>query len=262
MNELPTLFVTHGAPTLPLEPEPARAAIAGLAALAPSPSAVVAISAHWETEQPRVSAAPQPETIHDFSGFPAELYRLRYPARGAPDLAPRIAALLEAGGIRCRIDPTRGLDHGAWVPLMLMYPEATIPVLQLSVQPRAGAAHHARLGALLAPLRKENVLILGSGSATHNLGEFGRYRYDDPPPDYVAEFDRWLGERIERDDRAALLDYRLRAPAAARNHPTEEHLLPLFVPLGAAHPGEHGRRLHGFYSYGIIAMSAFAWGAA
>jgi 4,5-DOPA dioxygenase extradiol len=257
---LPTIFVTHGAPTLPLEPEAARSAISALATLAPRPRAVVVVSAHWETSRPCVSAAPQPRTVHDFAGFPAQLYQLRYPAPGAPDLARRIAGLLGEGGVNCLVDPERGLDHGAWVPLMLMYPEADIPVLQLSVQSDAGPVHHERIGTLLAPLREEGVLILGSGSATHNLGDFGRYRYDDPPPAYVEQFDRWLTETIESDDRAALLDYRTLAPAAVRNHPSEEHFLPLFVPLGAARPGERGRRVHAFYTYGIIAMSAFAWG--
>ncbi len=255
---MPTLFITHGAPTLPIEPESVRKAIAALARLAPEPAAIVAISAHWETEKAAVSAAPWPETIHDFSGFPAELYRLQYPAPGAPALAKRIAGLLNEAKLPCVVDPARGLDHGAWVPMMLMYPGADIPVLQLSVQPHAGPAHHAAVGAALRPLRNEGVLIAGSGSATHNLGEFGRYRYDAAPPAYVANFQRWLVERIEADDRPALLDYRRRAPEAERNHPTEEHLLPLFTALGAA-PGARGRMMHSSYAYGIIAMTAFAW---
>lgn len=257
---MPTLFITHGAPTLPLEPEPVRRAIAGLAQLAPGPKAVLVVSAHWETEAPAVSAAPKPPTIHDFSGFPAALYRLQYPAPGAPDLAKRIAGLLAEAEIPCVVDAERGLDHGAWVPLMLMYPGAGIPVLQLSVQPHAGPAHHARIGEGLRALRDEGVLIAGSGSATHNLGDFGRYRYDDPPPSYVEQFERWLVERVQSDDRAALLDYRRRAPAAERNHPTEEHLLPLFTAMGAA-PGARGRAMRSSYAYGIIAMTAFVWEA-
>lgn len=258
---LPTLFITHGAPTLPLEPEPARNAIAAVAKLAPAPKAILCVSAHWETDAPSVSAAPQPETIHDFHGFPAPLYRLRYPAPGAPALAARVAGLLHAAGLACRVDPQRGLDHGAWVPLMLMYPGAGIPVLQLSVQTRLGPAHHLKLGEALRPLRDEGVLIVASGSATHNLRDFGRYEYADAPAPYVAAFERWLIETVERDDRAALLDYRKRAPEAARNHPTDEHFLPLYVALGAAKPGENGRKLHSSYAYGILAMTSFAWGA-
>jgi 4,5-DOPA dioxygenase extradiol len=257
MSTFPALFVSHGAPTLPLEDSPARHFLEGLGKALPRPRAILAISAHWNTERPAVSLAKRPETIHDFHGFPKELYRLRYPAPGAPDMAGRAADLLEARGYRVTRDPDRGLDHGAWTPLILMYPEADIPVTQLSVQPEEGAAHHWSVGEALRPLRDADVLILGSGSATHNLGEFGRFRPGDPPAVWATQFGEWLAEVLETRRDPELVDYRKRAPNAERNHPTEEHLLPLFVAAGAATPGTPAKRIHSSYAYGVIGMDAY-----
>lgn len=262
MSRLPTLYVTHGSPTLIIDDCPARDFLAGLGAQLPRPSAIVCVSPHWEATRAVVSAVPRPETIHDFMGFPRPLYELRYPVPGAPTLAGRIAGLLHKAGISCIIDPLRGLDHGAWVPLKLMYPEADIPVLQVSVQTPLGPTHHIAMGKALAPLRDEGVLIVGSGSATHNLRDFrGASAVDDPPKDYVKPFDDWLVKTVEAGDGAALADYE-RAPEARRNHPTAEHFLPIFVPFGAAlAAGEpKGRTLHRSVTFGIIAMTAFAWG--
>lgn len=253
---LPVVFVSHGVPTLALEPGPARGALAALGTSLPRPRSILVVSAHWETPEPEVGVSLQPETIHDFYGFPQALYAMRYPAPGAPALAARAAALLEAAGIEAKaVD--RGLDHGAWVPLSLMFPAADIPVTQLSLQTARGTAHHWRLGELLRPLRDEGVLILASGSVTHNLGEFGRYRYDDDAPAWVTAFNDWLHARLLGMEREALLDYRDRAPHAARNHPTPEHLLPLFVAAGAATPGVAPRRVHAGYTYGVIGMDAY-----
>jgi 4,5-DOPA dioxygenase extradiol len=257
MTRLPALFVSHGAPTLALEPGPTRGFLAQLGAGFERPQAVLSISAHWETAAPAISRAQRPETIHDFYGFPEALHAMRYPAPGAPELAVRAAALLADSGLTACTNEDRGLDHGAWVPLMLMYPEADIPVTQLSVQSRLGPGHHWRLGEALRPLRDEGVLIIGSGSVTHNLGEFGHHRYDSPPPSWVREFNDWLHDRVVGADREALLDYRVRAPQAVRNHPTEEHLLPLFAVAGAATPGCRPRRLHADYTYGVIGMDAY-----
>ncbi|MBX3666585.1 MAG: dioxygenase [Burkholderiales bacterium] len=253
----PAVFVSHGAPTLALEPGSTRGFLAELGAALPRPRAILAVSAHWETATPAVGTAARPETIHDFRGFPEALYRMRYPAPGAPALAQRVRALLGNAGLDVAGEAGRGLDHGAWVPLSLMYPAADIPVTQLSVQTALGPAHHWRLGELLRPLRDEGVLILGSGSVTHNLREFGRHDYASPPPDWVRGFNDWLAERLAAADREALLDYRGRAPHAARNHPSEEHLLPLFAALGAATPGAAPRRLHAAYTYGVIGMDAW-----
>jgi 4,5-DOPA dioxygenase extradiol len=252
----PALFVSHGAPTLPFEPVAAREFLCGLGGLISRPKAILAVSAHWDTAVPTVSAAERPETIHDFSGFPPELYRLRYEAPGAPALAQRVAALLGRAGLAVEIAADRGLDHGAWVPLMLAYPDADIPVAQLSIQSGRGPAWHWKLGEALQPLREEGVLILASGSATHNLREFGRHVRDAAPLGYVAAFNEWLAAALTGGQRDDLLDYRSRAPDAARNHPTDEHLLPLFVAAGAGSTGR-GERLHASYTYGALAMDAY-----
>jgi 4,5-DOPA dioxygenase extradiol len=260
---LPALFVTHGAPTLPIEPGPAHDFLAGLGESLARPTEILCISAHWECPEPSLSAVERPATIHDFYGFPPALYALDYPAPGAPDLAQRAGALLQAAGLGARIVPDRGLDHGAWVPLMLSYPDADIPVTQLSVQSALGPEHHLALGRALAPLRNENVLILASGSATHDLSAFRGQPVDTPPVDYALSFDDWLVDAVAEGRTGDLLAYRERAPFAARNHPSEEHFLPLFVALGAGMRGDEpapARLLHRSMTYGIIAMTAFAFG--
>ena len=258
MSRLPVLFVSHGAPTLPLESSAAHDFLAGLGAALDRPRAILAVSAHWETGQPAVSTAIQPETIYDFHGFPQALYRLRYPAPGAPQLAARVAGLLAAGEMPARLDAQRGLDHGAWTPLILMYPQADMPVTQLSIQPQAGAEYHLKLGEALRPLRDEGVLILASGSVTHNLREFrGSAGRDARPPAWVTEFNEWLAAVLIEGRQADLCAYRSRAPHAARNHPTEEHLLPLFVAAGAGGTEFKAQRLHSSYAYGVIGMDAY-----
>ncbi len=254
---LPSLFVSHGAPTLALDPVPCHAFLRGLGADLGTPEAVLCVSAHWETAQPRVGAAPEPETIHDFHGFPEALYRLRYPAPGAPGLARRVAALLTGAGFDCALDAGRGLDHGAWVPLMLMFPGAGVPVTQLSIQAGGDGDHHLALGRALAPLRGEGVVVMGSGGATHNLRELGAR--DDPPAAWARAFDDWLAEAVEdgrADDLAAYIE---RAPEAARNHPGPDHFMPLLVALGAAGPGARGRRLHSSFTHGTLSMAAFSF---
>ncbi|MEQ8604653.1 MAG: class III extradiol ring-cleavage dioxygenase [Marivibrio sp.] len=257
----PALFISHGAPTIPIdEGAEAKAFLEGLGAALEDevgrPSAILVLSAHWETDKPTVSAASAPETIHDFYGFPEALYRMRYPAPGAPALARRVVDLLAAAGAEAEADEDRGLDHGAWTPLLLSHPTADVPVLQLSVQPHLGPAHHRALGRALGPLRDEGVLIVGSGAATHNLPEFRGQRPDAPAPDWVRAFADWLQETIEAGDDAALDAWRA-APEGARNHPTPEHFLPLFAALGAGTQGTPGRALHRSYRYGIIAMDCY-----
>jgi 4,5-DOPA dioxygenase extradiol len=264
VSRLPTVFVTHGAPTLIIDDCPARDFLAKLGARLPRPKAVLCVSAHWEEGRAAVSAAPQPETIHDFYGFPPALYEHRYPAAGAPSMAGRVAGLLHKAGISCVVDPLRGFDHGAWVPLKLMYPGADIPAFQLSVQSPLGPQHHIAMGRALAPLREEGVLILGSGSATHNLADFrGGRSLGDPARAYVKPFDDWLVNTVETGDEAALAAYE-RAPEGKHNHPSPEHFLPIFVPFGAALATGDGKgaTLHRSVTYGIIAMTAFAWGLA
>lgn len=257
MSRFPALFISHGAPTLALEPGATRGFLAQLGAGLGRPKAIIVMSAHWETTAPAISAAPRPETIHDFYGFPEALYRMRYPAPGAPALARQAVQLFAGAGLSAAAVPDRGLDHGAWVPLLLMYPDADIPVAQVAVQTQLGPAHHLRLGEALRPLRDEGVLIMGSGSATHNLREFGGHRYDSPPPAWVSEFNEWLAGALAAGRTADLLDYRRLAPQAVRNHPTEEHLLPLFAAYGAGMPGIQPQHIHTGYTYGVIGMDAW-----
>jgi 4,5-DOPA dioxygenase extradiol len=256
---LPSLFLSHGAPTLPLTDTPARSFLSGLGGRLPEPKAILVISAHWETESPVVSAVERNDTIHDFRGFPRPLYELAYPAPGAPSLAMQVAELLRASGLSCGIDKVRGLDHGAWVPLLLMYPKAEIPVLQLSIQPHLGPAHHLRLGQALERLRGEGVLIIGSGSLTHDLSEFRGQGLDAPAPDWVTRFADWFGEKLDAGQTGDLVDYRRQAPFAVKNHPSDEHLLPLYAALGAAGTSWRAERLHASATYGILRMDVYAF---
>jgi len=258
MAALPSVFVSHGSPTLALDPGLTGPALAKLAASLPRPKAVVVASAHWETPRPTVSGASRPETIHDFGGFPQPLFEIQYPATGAPAVAARARELLAASGFEAALDLKRGLDHGAWVPLRFMYPDADVPVLQVAIQPGLDAAHHYRLGAALAPLADEGVLILGSGSATHNLREVRwRSRENEDVPAWVQAFRAWLADALARGDVEALLDYRARAPHAVRNHPTDEHLLPLYVALGAAGRGAIVDHAHDDVTFGVLGMDVF-----
>ncbi|MCX7362520.1 MAG: class III extradiol ring-cleavage dioxygenase [Alphaproteobacteria bacterium] len=252
---MPTLFVSHGSPMLFLEKDlPARAFLATLGTLVPKPKAIVAVSAHWNTERPVVSLAARPPTIHDFYGFPEALYRLHYDAPGAPELAARVAELTGA-----ERDPAYGLDHGAWVPAMLGWPEADIPIFQLSVQPYMSPAHHIALGRKLAPLREEGVLVMGSGSATHNLRRLVRGQHGTPPEPWAKAFDDWVADTVERGDEEALANYRTQAPYAVEAHPTDEHFLPIHVAFGAAGEGAHGKPLHRSFASGNLSMASYAF---
>jgi len=251
---MPTIFVSHGAPTLILDDVPARAFLASLGRQLPRPKAIIAVSAHWDTDVPAVSLARKPETIHDFYGFPEALYRLHYNAPGAPELAERVAKLTGAAH-----DPHRGLDHGAWVPAMLGWPEADVPIFQLSVQPEESPAHHIALGRKLECLREEGVLVMGSGSATHNLRALVRGGGELEPEPWAKAFDDWLAETLEKGDEAALADYRAQAPYAREAHPTDEHFLPLHVAYGAAGEGARGRALHRSFTLGNLSMASYAF---
>ncbi len=253
MSRMPALFVGHGSPMLALDDGPAHRFLTGLAGHLPRPKAILVVSAHWEAATPRVSAVEKPRTIHDFGGFPRALYEMQYPAPGAPDLATRVVELVPGA----TIDPARGLDHGAWVPLKLAYPAADVPVTQLSVQTPDGPKGALALGQALRPLRDEGVLIIGSGSLTHNLYEFRSPVQEQPVKPWVKAFADWVHEKIAAGDIESLLDYRTKAPYGPQNHPTEEHFLPLFTVLGAAEPGEAVLLQHQSYTYGILAMDAY-----
>jgi 4,5-DOPA dioxygenase extradiol len=254
---MPTLFLSHGSPMHALDPGGAGKAWQAIAASLPRPRAILMASAHWETSLPMLSGAEQLETIHDFGGFPAELYRVRYDTKGSPEVAQRATELLRAAGHAPAINSCRGIDHGAWVPLKWMYPDRDVPVVQLSVQTSLGPQHHLSLGEALAPLAEEGVLVIGSGHATHNLHDWFRHHADPEPLDYVVQFSNWLGKALADDDREALVNYRDRAPAAARAHPTEEHFLPLFVALGAAGPGAKAEPVYRAIDAAALSMDAY-----
>ncbi|MFZ2853282.1 MAG: class III extradiol ring-cleavage dioxygenase [Rhodocyclaceae bacterium] len=227
----PVLFLSHGSPLTALGGDELGATWSALAARLARPAAILVVSAHWTTRLPMVGGSAQPETIHDFGGFPDELYELRYPAPGAPALAQRIKQQLAAAGIAAGIDAGRGLDHGAWVPLRALFPAADIPVVQLSVQPECGARHHHALGAALATLPAENVLIVASGHLTHNLGEYLR---GNARAAQTVAFRDWVHARLLGGEHDDLLDWANDAPYARFAHPSAEHFLPLLVALGAA----------------------------
>lgn len=260
MTKLPTLFVSHGSPMLAVQDSPARRFLQDLGTSLPRPVAIAVVSAHWESfGAPAVSFAERPETIHDFGGFPSELFAIEYPAQGAPDTAQRAASLLEMSGYPVKRSPQRGLDHGAWVPLRLMFPDADIPAFQVSVVRGASPAAHERLGNALSALRDDGVLVIASGSLTHNLYEFRGQGIDAPVPAWVSDFGTWMKTALQNNQRDALLDYRRQAPFADKNHPTEEHLLPLFVAMGAAGDEATATQLHSSYEYGVLAMDMYAF---
>jgi 4,5-DOPA dioxygenase extradiol len=258
MPRMPVVFVSHGAPDALLRAPDAVAAWRAIGQRMPAPKAVLVISAHWQARQATASLSGAPETIHDFSGFAPELYRLRYPAPGAPGLAERAVALLSDAGIAADLHPERGLDHGAWVPLSAMFPEANVPVTQLALIRNGGAAQHLALGRALAPLRDQGVLILATGAITHNFDWIvWRQDGDQAPLDKAQRFADWAAERIAAHDVPGLLSYRA-APHGAEAHPSEEHFLPLFVALGAA-GADAAQRHHPRFAYAGLAMDAYVW---
>jgi 4,5-DOPA dioxygenase extradiol len=256
---LPTLFLSHGSPMHAIEPGAAGKAWEALGRTLPRPRAVLMVSAHWETSVPMLTGNPQPQTIHDFGGFPAELFAIRYPAPGAPALATQTVALLKNAGITAGVDGCRGLDHGAWVPLRWMYPQHDVPVVQLSVQPALGTAHHVALGRALAPLADDDVLIVGSGHTTHNLRDWMGNPRRHEPLRYAQEFSNWLRSRLVAHDTAALVAYREQAPEAARAHPTEEHFLPLHVAWGAAGDNPRVERIVDGFEAGALSLDSYAF---
>jgi 4,5-DOPA dioxygenase extradiol len=259
--KLPAIFLSHGAPTLAVEDGSDTQAWAQLANELPRPESILVVSAHWDTDGPAVSTAPRPETIHDFFGFPRELYEQRYPAPGAPALAKEVARRVELAGLICDIDAERGLDHGAWVPLKWMYPQADIPVTQLSVQSRRGTRHHYELGRALAAFRDEGTLVLASGGIVHNLRDLEWHlRGTRQATDWARTFNEWIAARVASGAIDELIGYRRIAPQAERSHPTEEHFDPFFVGLGAG--GLPARRLELGFDLGSLGMDGYVFDGA
>ena len=227
--KLPALFISHGAPTLAIEQSATTSALARIGQNLPKPRAIIIMSAHWQSAKLEISSNPQPKTWHDFSGFTPELYDLQYPAAGQPALAETLAQQLTARGIICRVNPLRVSDHGVWAPLLHLYPEADIPIVQISLPRHYDSVACYQLGAQLAQLRDEQILLIGSGSITHNLQAL---RWQAESIDKTArDFKVWLLQQLKTDIPSAL-DWQ-QYPNYQNVHPSDEHLLPLFFALGA-----------------------------
>ncbi|WP_122429390.1 DODA-type extradiol aromatic ring-opening family dioxygenase [Pseudomonas viridiflava] len=253
----PSLFISHGSPMLALQPGESGPALARLAAEMPRPRAIVMVSAHWESHELLVNGNPQPETWHDFGGFAAELFAVQYPAPGLPDLTREVVELLAASDLPARIDSRRPFDHGAWVPLSLMYPQADIPVVQISLPSRQGPELQTRVGKALAGLRADGVLIIGSGSITHNLGELNWNGDSARVEPWAQAFRDWMIDKLASDDESALHQYRSLAPHAVRAHPSDEHLLPLYFARGA---GDEFSIAHQGFTMGALGMDIYRFG--
>lgn len=255
----PVLFISHGSPMLAIEDSPARKFLLGYGKEIGKPRAIVVASAHFGTSRPAVVGDAHPGMIYDFGGFPDALYHIVYPAPGDPVVAMKVAGLLQAAGLAPAVVTGRGFDHGAWVPLSLMYPDADVPVVQFAVQPHLGPAHHVALGRALVSLKDEGIVVIGSGSATHNLHEFfhARHAPEEQAPEWVAKFDAWVRAKVAEGAVDDLIHYRERAPFARENHPTEEHFLPLHVAVGAAGEGAKGELIHSSYANGVLSMDAY-----
>lgn len=231
-ERMPVVFLSHGAPPLADDPQWTRE-LADWSASMPKPASILIVSAHWENDPLTVSATRTVPLFYDFWGFPQHYYQVEYPAPGAPQLAREIEMLLSDGGHRVERDEARGLDHGAYIPLVEMYPEADVPVLQVSM-PTLDPAELFQIGRRLAPLRDQGVLIVGSGFSTHNLREMNWHAGPGGhPPNWSVEFDDWLGQMLEARDVEAIIDFQHAAPAAVLAHPRTEHFAPLFISLGA-----------------------------
>lgn len=255
----PSLFLSHGAPDLAVSDVPARAFLRELGSSLVRPDAIVIMSAHHETDGVAVRAPARFRTWHDFGDFGPELHALRYEPPGDPALGDDVFRLLDEAGLAPRRDPGDLIDHGVWVPLLQLFPEAEIPVVMVSIDPRRDSRWHEAVGRALAHLRARNILLIGSGSISHNL----RAVFTPGAKDHawVEGFTHWLEATVRDGRRDDLLDAMQAAPDAARNHPTDEHLLPLFFAYGAG-GGEPGRRLHHSYTWDVLAMDAYAFGGA
>ena len=259
MSRAPSLFVSHGSPMFAVEPGLLGPNLTRLGRSLGPLSAIVIVSPHWQTRGVLVTGASALETIHDFGGFPAALYAPRYPASGDPVLAASIVERLQSAGFDAHLDAARGLDHGAWVPLRYLQPDGHLPVLQVSLPHDIDAVGAFRLGAALKTFRDQGVLVIGSGSLTHNLYEFRRRIAD---PAYAQAFADWVAAAVARGDVASLIGYRQQAPHATRAHPTEEHYFPLLIAVGASDFGEGRRLIPGGMTDAVLSMDSFAFGLA
>lgn len=257
MKKLPTYFISHGSPDLLLRQAPASKFMKELPLADLKPKAILMISAHFESEFALVTGASKPKTIHDFYGFDERLYQIQYPVLGDPKLAREICEILQNKNIKCAIDENRGLDHGAWMPLVLAFPNCEIPVLQLSIQPQEDAKYHYKIGEALAELREEGILIIGSGNITHNI-RAALHRSQENGFFYAKQFDDWIdGALLKRSDEE-LMNWQ-KAPMAKWNHPSNDHILPLFVVLGAS-KSQKPTRIHHSFDLKVLSMASYCFG--
>ncbi len=265
-SSFPGLFLSHGAPNMALHDSPVRRFMSGLGSKYPRPKAIVAVSAHFETKGPAVVTDASPGMIYDFRGFDPDLYEMQYPAPGHPELAGEIADAIEAAGMPVQRIPERGFDHGTWVPFSLAWPDADVPVVQVSIDPDATPEYHYRLGRALSEQPLRNVAVVGTGQITHNLRAlFSKGQdaeLDQNIKGWVEDFLKWFDEKLEEGSVDELLDYRSPAPFAAENHPTDEHLLPIFVNMGAAGEQYRAKKIHDSVTYDWLAMNAYEFRSA
>ena len=254
------LFVPHGAPTFALNPGAAGAAMSEVVHKLSPPPAIVVVSPHWDTRLPTVSAATQLETIHDFYGFPQALYALQYPAKGSAEVAGKVVAALRCAGLDVTQDSQHGLDHGAWQPLRQMFPDADVPIVPLSMQTHAGPAHAYRVGQALSSLTAQGIWVVASGNITHNLGDWHQAASTGgQTPAYVQAFADWVHDQLTAQQHTQLLNYRQLSADGRRAHPSEDHLLPLFVALGAAGPDARAQAFYRGISDFVISMDGYAF---
>lgn len=257
MKPLPTMFVSHGAPPFALNPGKAGALLNEFGKTLQEVRAVLVVSPHWRTADFTVMTSKQPGTMYDFGGFDPKLQTLQYPAMGHPQLATETAKLLAAAGHRVLLDDRRAYDHGAWVPLLHLLPHADVPVYQLSMPHSLTPAQAYDLGKSIQPLSKMGVLIMGSGSMTHNLYEFKLSAQGEAL--YAKEFSYWIRNKVQRNEVAALVNALIEAPHAKRAHPSDEHYLPLLVALGASSIDARLQILDGGFTYGVLSMESYVW---
>ena len=256
---MPSLFISHGAPSLALEQNEYTEFLQDLGGRIGKPDAIVLFSAHWERPQLTFTFTDQTyQTIYDFYGFPDELYQITYPAQGSTNVATRLEQLFAAHGIPAVREEQRGLDHGAWVVLKLLFPQADIPVVAASINPHLPPPEQYRIGQALRSLGRQNILLIGSGAVTHNLRLLNWHAQE--PDDWAVAFDDWIVRHVQQWDLDALFAYAERAPYARQAVPRSEHFVPLFIAMGAADERRQAQLLHRSYQYGSLSMIAFQFG--
>ncbi|HBI03962.1 MAG TPA: dioxygenase [Paenibacillaceae bacterium] len=252
---MPSLFIAHGAPTLVLEDNTYTRFLKEYARNLPKPKAIILFTAHWESPVPLISGVQQYDMIYDFYGFPDEMYRMVYSAKGDPNLAIKIQEAFSNQGINSQIDVSRGIDHGAWVVLQLLYPQADIPVVVLSVNPALSPGEQYNLGKALSKLREEDILIIGSGGTVHNLRAVN-WR-GTSVDNWAMEFEDWIKDHVEKWDLPPLFDYEKKAPFAAQAVPRNEHFIPLLLAMGAADSSRHATLLYREFQFGNLSLTCW-----